>query len=93
MRHGTLDHVRPSNWAIGCAATEADGVTEAWFTFETAVSQGRGQLRLKATKAWTLLTTKVEFKGFEETKGLTRPKGAEHGSYKGRQTWKEGRDE
>jgi putative flavoprotein involved in K+ transport len=93
MLQATLDHVRPSNWAIDGTATEADGVTEAWFTFETAVSRGRGQLRLKAGKAWTLLSTMVELKGFEEAKGVTRPKGVEHGPHKGRQTWKEGRDE
>ena len=92
MLGATLDHVRPSNWAMDGAATETDGVTEAWLTFETAVARGRGQLRLKDGKAWTLLTTMVELKGFEEPKGVTRPKGVEHGSHKRRQTWKEGRD-
>lgn len=42
MLQATLDHVRPSNWTVEGTATEADGVTEAWFTFETAVSRGAG---------------------------------------------------
>ena len=78
-----------SNFQLEGEATEADGVTEAWFTFETRVSRGRGQLRLKGDKAWTLLTTMVELKGFEEKKGANRIKGAEHGVHKGRKSWLE----
>ena len=48
---------------ITTLATEADGVTDAWFTFETKVSRGRGHLRLKGDKAWTLLTTMVGLVG------------------------------
>lgn len=78
-----------SNFQLEGEATEADGVTEAWFTFETRVSRGRGHLRLKGDKAWTLLTTMVELKGFEEKKGAKRIKGAEHGVQKGRKSWLE----
>jgi len=78
-----------SNFQLEGEATEADGVTEAWFTFETRVSRGRGHLRLKGDKAWTLLTTMVELKGFEEKKGANRIKGAEHGVHKGRKSWLE----
>ena len=78
-----------SNFQLDGEATEADGVTEAWFTFETRVSRGRGHLRLKGDKAWTLLTTMVELKGFEEKKGANRIKGAEHGVHKGRKSWLE----
>lgn len=82
-----------SNFQLEGEATEADGVTEAWFTFETRVSRGRGHLRLKSSeegdKAWTLLTTMVELKGFEEKKGANRIKGAEHGVHKGRKSWLE----
>ena len=82
-----------SNFALEGEATEADGVLEAWFTFETRVSRGRGHLRLKNStqgdKAWTLLTTMVELKGFEEKKGSRRIKGAEHGVHKGRKSWLE----
>ena len=78
-----------SNFQLEGEATEADGVTEAWFTFETRVARGRGHLRLKGGKAWTLLTTMVELKGFEEKKGPRRIKGAEHGVHKGRKSWLE----
>lgn len=86
-----------SNFQLEGEATEADGVTDAWFTFETRVSRGRGHLRLKSDaegdKAWTLLTTMVELKGFEEKKGTRRIKGAEHGAQKGRKSWLERRHE
>jgi putative flavoprotein involved in K+ transport len=86
-----------SNFQLEGEATEADGVVDAWFTFETQVSRGRGHLRLKNSgegdKAWTLLTTMVELKGFEEKKGTRRIKGAEHGAQKGRKSWLERRHE
>ena len=89
MLQATLENAKPSNWAVDGQASEADGVTEAWFTFETAVARGKGLLRLKDGKAWTLLTTMTELKGFEEARGETRPKGVEHGSHRGRMSWKE----
>ena len=61
--------------------SEADGVTEAWIAFETAVGRGRGHLRLRDGKAWTLLTTLAELKGHEEPKGDGRPPGASHGAH------------
>jgi putative flavoprotein involved in K+ transport len=80
-----------SNFQLEGEATEADGVIDAWFTFETRVARGRGHLRLKNGSAWTLLTTMVELKGFEEKKGTQRIKGAEHGAQQGRQSWLERR--
>ncbi|KQY64650.1 MULTISPECIES: flavin-containing monooxygenase [unclassified Nocardioides] len=74
--------------------TEADGVTTAWFTFETAVGRGRGLLRLvdeDGPKAYTFLTTLYELKGHEEPRGIGRPMGAEHGATKDRITWAEKR--
>src|SRR4051794_23534132 len=53
---GTLGNAKPSGWKLDGEATEKDGVTDAWFTFETAVARGRGHVRLKGEKAWTLLT-------------------------------------
>jgi putative flavoprotein involved in K+ transport len=49
-----------SNFQLEGEATEADGVTDAWFTFETRVARGRGHLRLKGDKAWTLPTSEEE---------------------------------
>jgi putative flavoprotein involved in K+ transport len=93
MLAARLADVRPTAFAIEGQATEAGGVIDAWFTFETAVARGRGQLRLKGGKAWTLLTTMTELKGFEEKKGERRIKGAEHGVHPGRKTWLEQRQE
>jgi putative flavoprotein involved in K+ transport len=44
-------------------------------------------------KAWTLLTTLQELKGFEEKKRENRPKGVEHGAFKDRKTWLDSREE
>ncbi|HLA01458.1 MAG TPA: NAD(P)/FAD-dependent oxidoreductase [Aestuariivirga sp.] len=87
MLKETLAHVKPSNWKIEGEAREADGAVEGWFTFETGVARGRGILRLKDGKCWTLLTTMVELKGHEERKGPRRVMGAEHGVAKNRKSW------
>ena len=75
----TLANTQPSGWATEGQASQANGVTEGWFTFETAVARGRGYARIKNGLCWTLLTTLYELKGFEEKKGRDRIKGAEHG--------------
>ncbi len=92
MLQARLADVKPTAFAVEGQATEAGGVIDAWFTFETAVARGRGQVRLKDGKAWTLLTTMTELKGFEERKGAHRIKGAEHGVHPGRKTWLEERE-
>ncbi len=89
MLQAQLPYVQPSHWQIEGEASTAGGVTEGWFTFETAVARGKGQIRLKGDKCWTLLTTMVELKGFEEKRGPTRDKGVVHGADKARQTWLE----
>ena len=91
MLKAWLMDVMPSKFEIEGEATEAGGVVDAWFTFETAVARGRGHLRLQNGKAWTLLTTMTELKGFEEPTGTQREKGAEHGAQKGRKSWLEKR--
>lgn len=89
MLQATLASTQPSNWQIDGEATEADGVTESWFTFETAVARGRGLLRLKGDKCWTLLTSMTELKGYEEKKGAARPMGTQHGVFRDRKNWAE----
>ena len=89
LLEATLAPTGPSGFAIDGEATEAGGVTEGWFTFETAVGRGKGLVRLKEDGAWTLLTTLYELKGFEEKKGPTREKGAEHGADPNRKSWLE----
>ena len=90
---GTLENTDPSGFATEEPPDEADGVVTAWITFETGVGRGRGLLRLKEEdgedRAWTLLTTLHELKGYEEPRQDRRPMGAEHGANKERQTWLE----
>ena len=93
MLEAAMPVAQPSNWTVQGEGSEAGGVTEGWFTFETAVARGRGHLRLIGGKAWTLLSTMQELKGFEEKKHGTRPKGTEHGVVRGRRTWAEQRAE
>jgi len=92
-----LEHTLESAGARGFATEEppgeADGVLTAWIRYETEVGRGRGLLRLVEEdgedRAFTLLTTLYELKGFEEPRGTHRPMGAEHGASKHRTTWKE----
>jgi putative flavoprotein involved in K+ transport len=94
MLEETLARVQPRDWRItvGEEPTEADGVIEAWIQFETAVGRGRGQLRLRDGQAWTLLTTLYELTGHEEPARDRRPKGAEHGIHRDRETWLDRRE-
>ena len=93
----TLERTDPSGFATSEPADGADGVTTAWFTFETAVGRGKGLLRLVEedgeARAWTFLTTMHELKGHEEPRGDRRPPGAQHGADKQRTTWAEHRQE
>ena len=89
MLAATISDVQPGGWQILGEATEENGVTAGWFTFETAVARGKGYLRLRAGECWTLLTTMTELKGFEEKAGPTRVSGTEHGVFRNRKTWLE----
>lgn len=91
MLNATLENVRPSNWQLEGEATQNGDVAEAWFTFETSVASGKGYLRLKDGKCWTLLTTMQSLHDFPEPRNHHRPKGAEHGANKQRETWLEAR--
>ena len=91
MLRASLPRTRPSHWTVEGEASSADGVIEAWIGFETDAARGRGHLRLKDGKCWTLLTAITELKGHEERRGPTREMGAEHGSTLGRQSWAERR--
>ena len=93
MLEATVPNAKPLNFAIQGEGSEAGGVTESWFTFETATGRGRGHLRLIGGKAWTFLTTLQELKGFEEKRREQRIKGVEHGVQKDRKSWLEARQE
>jgi putative flavoprotein involved in K+ transport len=91
MLEHTLAHTEPRAWQATEEPAAADGVSEAWIAFETEVGRGRGHLRLRDGKAWTLLTTLEELKGHEEHAGPHRPKGVEHGASPERLSWLEER--
>lgn len=93
MLSATLETTKPSNWQIEGEASGDASLAEGWFTFETGVARGRGHIRLKGEKCWTLLTTMVELKGYEEQHGSTRPKGVEHGAFQNRKNWLERKQE
>jgi putative flavoprotein involved in K+ transport len=91
MLSQTLGPARPRDFIASGPPSEADGVTEAWLEFETEVGRGRGHLRLRDGRAWTMLTTLYELKGYEEPRGAQRPMGAEHGVDADRESWLERR--
>ena len=61
-----LDGVRPHDFSIADEMGAAGAPSESWIKFETSVGRGVGHLRMQDGKAWTLLTTLAELKGFEE---------------------------
>jgi cation diffusion facilitator CzcD-associated flavoprotein CzcO len=74
-----IDPARAAPRRVTRAGTNA---IETMFKFETADGRGNGIIRLtpdtadgNRLKAWTLLTTLEELKGFEEPLGATRPRG------------------
>jgi putative flavoprotein involved in K+ transport len=93
MLEATVPLAQPDNWRIQGEGSDAGGITEGWFMFETAIGRGKGHLRLIGDKAWTMLTTLQELKGFEEKRGERRVKGVEHGSHPGRKSWLEKKTE
>ena len=92
MAEAVLGDINPTNWQIEGEATEADGITEAWLTFETDAVHGKGHVRLNDEGCWTLLTTAQEVRGHEEARGRTREPGVVHGADRNRETWKEKRE-
>jgi putative flavoprotein involved in K+ transport len=91
LLRATLEATDPTGFRATEEPTETEGVTEAWLEFETAVGRGSGHLRLRDGKAWTLLTTLDELKGFEEPLSERRSRGVEHGVQPHRKTWSERR--
>ena len=89
MLAARLEDVAPLAFRLRGAASESDGLVEAWFGFETRVGRCTGHLRLRDGRAWTLFTALDELKGHEERVRERRPAGAEHGVHPGRQSWGE----
>ena len=91
LLRATLDTTAPRGFTATEVPTEAGGTTTALIEFETAVGRGRGVLRLRNGRAFTLLTALHELTGHEEPTSERRPMGAEHGVLPGRRTWLERR--
>lgn len=70
----------------------------AFFDFETAISRGRGAIRLqqvpssKEWKAYLFYMGIEELIGHEEKSGPTRPQGVDHGNNVGRESWLQRRE-
>ncbi len=86
-----LAQASAAEFALDGEAQNESGIISAWLTFETETGRGKGHVRLKGGKAYTLLTSLEELKGFEEHSGPTREKGIAHGAFKHRVTWSEQR--
>jgi putative flavoprotein involved in K+ transport len=85
-----LAHIRPSCFQLDGPETEnAEGWTEAWFTFDTAAGHGKGHIRVTAAGCYTLLTTLTELAGHEAAIGRRRERGVTHGIVRGRKLWSE----
>ena len=98
---------RPSGFAVAADRTAPRQVTragtgtlEALFDFETAAGRGSGVLRLVADpgrpgrhRAWTLVTTLDELKGFEERINDRRPSGENYSRSFGGANWLDMRTE
>jgi putative flavoprotein involved in K+ transport len=85
----TVPAAKPGSWQVVNDAIEQQGITEGWFIFETTVARGKGHVRLKSGKCWTLLTALTELRGFEEKRGPSRSFVVQQGVNKNRQTWLE----
>ncbi|GAA1867041.1 NAD(P)/FAD-dependent oxidoreductase [Paeniglutamicibacter psychrophenolicus] len=85
-----LDGVGPDAWPRDLAlasATEGDGVIEAWYTFTNKSIDGKGLLRLRDGKCWTLLSTAQGLREFPEPAGALRERGADHGAEMSSENW------
>jgi putative flavoprotein involved in K+ transport len=91
MLDATLEQTQPRAWRLEGEATNANGVVEAHFTFETQVAHGKGIVRLREGRCHTLFTMMTDLKGHEEKKGRTRALGVRHKADPSRETWSEAR--
>jgi putative flavoprotein involved in K+ transport len=87
MLEATVPEAYPIKWQAEEENTSKNGILEIWFSFETAVSRGKGHIRLKGGKCWTLLTAMTQLKRFPEKAGESRISGVQHGIVKERKNW------
>ncbi|ASN53539.1 NAD(P)/FAD-dependent oxidoreductase [Sinomonas sp. R1AF57] len=85
-----LTAVGPEAWPRDLEVTgaaDADGVTEAWYTFRNRAFHGKGLVRLRDGRAWTLLSSAQGLNDFPEPAGRRRERGAEHGVNVSTENW------
>ncbi|SIS23643.1 flavin-containing monooxygenase [Williamsia sterculiae] len=98
MLSDRLDDTDPSGFVTSEPATADGDVVTGFIEFETAIGRGKGLLRLRRDddgqdRAWTLLTSLRELKGFEEPQRTRRVRGAVHGQSGDTRSWSERRDD
>lgn len=81
------EHVGPIAISNVRQAANTDEMLEGWFDFTTRRISGRGYVRLRAGGCFTLLTSALALKDFEEPAGRRRAEGAIHEPLRGRRTW------
>lgn len=94
MLRERLDDVRPAGWAVdetGLARRD-QATCEGFLRFTTSVAEGRGYIRVRDGRIWTLLTTMDALTGYEEPTGFARVNGGRHGAHQADPTWTEERE-
>ncbi|MEM7426481.1 MAG: NAD(P)/FAD-dependent oxidoreductase [Pseudomonadota bacterium] len=91
MLAATLGATAPRDWRLEGQPQENEGCLECWFSFQTAAGTGRGHVRLRDGKGFTLLTTLASLHEHPWRTGRQRPRGVDHGASKGKQTHTERR--
>ena len=78
MLEARLADVRPRGFKAASEPSDANGMVEGWFIFDTAVAHVKGHVRLVDGKAWTVLTAMTDLIDFPEATGHNRPFGTVH---------------
>lgn len=88
MLRDRLAIARPGDWRLtGDPTADEDGLTEAWFAFDTALGPAIGAFRLEGDRCRHLYTALTDLAGHEEPVGPNRPAGVQHGAQRDRRTW------
>ena len=91
MLDATLAGLQPVCARLVEPPVDNDGTLEAVLEFDTRIARCSGHLRLKGSRAFTLLTMMESLIGHDEPAGRRRPSGVVHGAFAGRRTWKDDR--
>ncbi len=87
MLQVTISSVKPQNWEMEGNVSEDDDCWACWLRFETQTGSGKGHIRLKDGKCYSLLTTLEQLRDYPPTIGQLRERGVELTAAKGRKTY------